>query len=154
MGFDPSFECPTCLVILKSSDRAKQSVCGWQYIHASISIILNFILTNWRKEKKHNLHKRLTLNKNSLNCQSSSNFKWNKVENFFWLQKMFTIEFYGEELRILLLFYVDNEGDVLMLFWTLRSVEFNISSIFTCICPWNKTHKWHKSILIFLDHSW
>ena len=33
MGFDLSFERPTCLAALKSSDRTKQSVCGWQYIY-------------------------------------------------------------------------------------------------------------------------
>ena len=32
MGFDPSFERPTCLATLKSCDTTKQSVCGWQYI--------------------------------------------------------------------------------------------------------------------------
>ena len=36
MGFDPSFERPTCLATLKSSDRTKQSVCGWQYIYIYI----------------------------------------------------------------------------------------------------------------------
>ena len=33
MGFDPGFECPACLATLKSSDRTKQSVCGWLYIY-------------------------------------------------------------------------------------------------------------------------
>ena len=33
MGFDPNFEHPTCVAALKSSDRTKQSVCGWQYIY-------------------------------------------------------------------------------------------------------------------------
>ena len=33
MGFDPGFERPACLATLKSSDRTKQSVCGWQYIY-------------------------------------------------------------------------------------------------------------------------
>ena len=37
MGFDPGFERPTCLATLKSSDRMKQSVCGWQYIYIYIS---------------------------------------------------------------------------------------------------------------------
>ena len=32
MGFDPGLGRPTCLATLKSSDRTKQSVCGWQYI--------------------------------------------------------------------------------------------------------------------------
>ena len=36
MGFDPGFECPACLATLKSSDRMKQSVCGWQYIYIYI----------------------------------------------------------------------------------------------------------------------
>ena len=36
MGFDPGFERPTCLATLKSSDRTKQSACGWQYIHIYI----------------------------------------------------------------------------------------------------------------------
>ena len=37
MGFDPGFECPTCLATLKSSDRTKQSVCGWHiYIYIYI----------------------------------------------------------------------------------------------------------------------
>ena len=36
MGFDPSFERPACLATLKSSDRTKQSVCGWQYIYVCI----------------------------------------------------------------------------------------------------------------------
>ena len=38
MGFDPGFERPTCLAALKSSDRTKQSVCGWQYIYIYIYI--------------------------------------------------------------------------------------------------------------------
>ena len=33
MGFDPGFQRPTCLARVKSSDRTKQSVCGWQYIY-------------------------------------------------------------------------------------------------------------------------
>ena len=38
MGFDPGFEHPTCLATLKSSDRTKQSVCGWQYVYIYIYI--------------------------------------------------------------------------------------------------------------------
>ena len=38
MGFDPGFECPACLATLKSSDRMKQSVCGWLYIYIYIYI--------------------------------------------------------------------------------------------------------------------
>ena len=33
MGFNPGFERSTCLATLESSDRTKQSVCGWQYIY-------------------------------------------------------------------------------------------------------------------------
>ena len=36
MGFDSGFECPTCLATLKSSDRTKQSVCGWLHIYIYI----------------------------------------------------------------------------------------------------------------------
>ena len=37
MGSDPGFERPACLAALKSSDRTKQSVCGWQYIYIYIT---------------------------------------------------------------------------------------------------------------------
>ena len=40
MGFNPGFEHPTCLATLKSSDRTKQSVCGWQYIYIYIYIYI------------------------------------------------------------------------------------------------------------------
>ena len=42
MGFDPSFKHPTCLATLKSSDRRKQSICGWQYIYIYIITELSF----------------------------------------------------------------------------------------------------------------
>ena len=42
MGFNPSFERPTCLATLKSCDTMKQSVCGWQYIYIYIYILGNF----------------------------------------------------------------------------------------------------------------
>ena len=47
MGFDPGFERPACLATLKSSDRTKQSVCGWQYIYIyifSVKIWINSLL--------------------------------------------------------------------------------------------------------------
>ena len=40
MGFDLGFERPTCLATLKSSDRTKQSVYGWQYIYIYIYIYM------------------------------------------------------------------------------------------------------------------
>ena len=44
MGFDPGFVCPACLATLKSSDRTKQSACGWQYIYIYIYIYTNIQL--------------------------------------------------------------------------------------------------------------
>ena len=38
IGFDPGFERPTCLATLKSSDRTKQSVRGWQYIRSPMAV--------------------------------------------------------------------------------------------------------------------
>ena len=49
MGFDHGFERPTCLATLKSSDRTKQSVCGWQYVCvylSSISSLMHIQLNN------------------------------------------------------------------------------------------------------------
>ena len=42
MGFDPGFERPAGQATLKSSDRTKQSVCGWLYIY--IYIYLGFAI--------------------------------------------------------------------------------------------------------------
>ena len=39
--FDPSLKRPACLVIEKSCDTTKQSVCGWQYIYIYIYINTN-----------------------------------------------------------------------------------------------------------------
>ena len=47
MGFDPGSERPACLATLKSSDRTKQSVCGWLYIYIYIWLLLKIkIKTN------------------------------------------------------------------------------------------------------------
>ena len=40
MDVNPGFEHPMCLATLKSSDRTKQSVCGWQYIYIYIYIYI------------------------------------------------------------------------------------------------------------------
>ena len=49
-GFDPCFERPACLAALKSSDRTKQYVCGWQCIYIYIYIYIyndNFLTMMW-----------------------------------------------------------------------------------------------------------
>ena len=46
MGFDPGFERPMCLATLKSSDRTKQSVCGWQYIYIYYIILYMCVYVN------------------------------------------------------------------------------------------------------------
>ena len=43
MGFDLSFERPTCLATLKSSDRTKLSVCGLQCIYIYIYIYMRVV---------------------------------------------------------------------------------------------------------------
>ena len=50
-GFDPSFENLTWVATLKSSDRTKQSICGWQYIYIYISIYIYIekMYEKWRK---------------------------------------------------------------------------------------------------------
>ena len=40
LQFDPGFKRPAYLATLKSSDRTKQSVCGWQYIYIFIYIYM------------------------------------------------------------------------------------------------------------------
>ena len=44
MGFDPGLKLPTCVATLKSWDRTKQSVCGWQYIRSSMDVEPELIL--------------------------------------------------------------------------------------------------------------
>ena len=55
MGFDPGFECPTYLATLKSSDRTKQSVCGWQYIYIYI-YIYKAVIKDWWEQLSINSH--------------------------------------------------------------------------------------------------
>ena len=40
MGFDPGFECPTCLATMKSSDRTKQSVDDNTHTHTHIYLYI------------------------------------------------------------------------------------------------------------------
>ena len=59
MGFDPGFERPTCLATLKSSNRTKQSLCGWQHIYIyiafkSMCIIIIIIIIISRQEETGN----------------------------------------------------------------------------------------------------
>ena len=60
MGFDPGFEHPTCLATLKSSDRTKQSVCGWLYniyIYIYNKIEIRKMLQNGRTNFKPKISK-------------------------------------------------------------------------------------------------
>ena len=43
---DPGFERPTCLATMKSSDRTKQSVCGWQYIYLKKTVLSSKVLSD------------------------------------------------------------------------------------------------------------
>ena len=37
-GFRSRLQGPTCLAALKSSDRTKQCICGWQYILSTMGV--------------------------------------------------------------------------------------------------------------------
>ena len=62
MNFDSGFERPACLATLKSSDRTKQSVCGWLYIYMCVCVCVCVYLREpfknlltWLKKKSHGL---------------------------------------------------------------------------------------------------